>query len=175
MSDSVLIIVDQPPLPCDRWVRDLLNQAGYVPASVDAINEAVKADPEANQALRDTFLQADAQQTMAPYYWRAFQKLYGDQRQVGIYGIAWLTLAPKVDACIVDWSGLGMVTSKVAQSLSIQEIEQARRADIELGQAWVREKAAVLPTGRLCELPAGLDDAQRVNDALAFLRAQGLA
>jgi hypothetical protein len=170
-----LIILDQPPLDRTRWAGQVIESAGYVEASQAKIDAAVKADADAARALRETFLDPQAPQKVAPHYWKAFQSLYGDQPRVGIYGTAWLVFAPKVDACIVDWSGLGRISPETARKLSLEEAMQARDTEITLGKAFIRERAAVVPEGRLLELPDGIDDAARVAQSLAFLRSGGLA
>src|SRR5690606_2298181 len=170
-----LIILDQPPLERTRWAGQAIEAAGYVEASQARIDEVVKADADAARALRETFLDPDAPQKVAPHYWKAFQSLHGDQPRVGIYGTAWLVFAPKVDACIVDWSGLGRISPETAKQLSLEEAMQARDTEITLGKAFIRERAAVVPEGRLLELPEGIDDDARVAKTVAFLRAAGLA
>lgn len=175
MPTQQLIILDQPPLERTRWAGQAIEAAGYVEASQARIDAAVKADPDAARALRDTFLDPQAPQKVAPHYWKAFQSLYGDQPRVGIYGTAWLVFAPHVDACIVDWSGLGRISPETAQKLSLDEAMRARDTEITLGKAFIRERAEVVPSERLLELPDGIDDVARVAQSLAFLRKAGLA
>lgn len=175
MAARRFIVIDQPPLPRTRWAGEALREAGYVEAEQSRIDEAMKNDPESARMLRETFLQPDAPQRLAPYYWRAFESLYGQAPQVGVYGTAWLVFAPAVDACVIDWTGLGLVEPDAVRGLSADALLQARDAQIDLGRAFVRERAGVLPRERVLELPDGLDDAARVARSLEFLRGLGLA
>lgn len=175
MSERILVVIDVPPLDGEPWASQAFAEAGMVEADISRIKQMVMDDPVAGQLLLDTFLQPDAQQALAPHYWNAFEALYGDQPRMGIYGAAWLQFAPKVDACIVDWSGLGQVSSKAAQTLTIEEIQQARDFEMKLGKEYIRARASVLSPETFLELPTGLDDQTRIARTLDFLRSLSLA
>lgn len=172
MADKqIVIVIDQPPVPRPAWVREAFEQADVFIAEPDEVGEIVKKDPEGARALRQTYLQRDAQHKVAPWYQNAFAKLYAGKRRVGIYGGGWLNLlAPNVDACIVDWDAMARVTPEMSQKLTLDEIRETIDAGLAYGKSYVAERQAELPGTAFFTLPDGIDDAQRTAQTVAFIR-----
>lgn len=165
----VVVILDNPLLDADPWADAVFAAAGLVPVENAAIIKAMSQDPDAKKALLANLSNPmDAQETLSPHYRKALATLYGEQPRLGIYGTAWLVHVDQVDACVVDWSEV----EKRAHAPGVSE--QDRALSLHVAKTFVHDRVKEhLPDGgRYHELPTGLNERERINHTLEFLKSR---
>lgn len=166
-----MIVLDNPPHENDPWAQQVFVQAKLKVVSNDAVGTAMAKDEVARAALlasRDPL--GDAEK-LALHYKNAFDKLYGNEPQVGCYGTAWLVYQPSISACVVDWSGVEKAAATDKTGVEAVPYEHFRATSYEFVRA--RAKKYVDPK-RYLELPLGLTTVQKVEQTMNFLRSLDL-
>ena len=170
MATQILIVLDTPPLESAEWADKVFRNANLIVANNETITTAMSKDAEAKEALLehadDPMAAADK---LAPHYKRIFEKLYGRERRVGLYGSAWMVYL-NVDAVVVDWSEVE--ARATAEGVPPDQGEFFRKASRD----FIHERAnKYLQPGELFELEPPLSEAEKAEKALAFLKQKGLA
>lgn len=166
-----LVVIDVPPLEHAEWVSQVFAKAHLTPVSNDAVSDAMGADPAAQKALLASTNAVMEAEKLAPHYRKAFEKLYGTEPRLGLWGSAWVVYTPNVDACIVDWSEVERLAAASKPGESRAPYEQFKKTSYDFIRARVQKHLA---PEKYLELPLGLTSQQKIDATIAFLKKRGL-
>jgi hypothetical protein len=166
-----LIVLDSPPDESAPWALEVFKRAKLTVVSNDAIGDAMGEDEAARKALlqvKDPVLEAEK---LAPHYGRVFEAAHGKDSRLGLWGTAWLVYTKPIAACVVDWSSVEKLAANTEKGAERVPYEHFRKSAHDFVAARVKK---YLSGDRYLELPAGLNDQQKVDATLAFLKKLSL-
>lgn len=154
----------QDPTP---WMKQAAAGTGLFLVDLNAVAEKMANDPQAQaKVLASSKRYEDP--ALAPYYKQAFDRVAGDHFRVATQSVSWILFGLQPSVCVLDFDHLQDERAK-GKKLGVSDKEYD--ALVQKFRSQIEERVNnALPRDRICVLSAGASEAQKAEEALAFLR-----
>lgn len=160
------IIFETNPRPPQPWLKDVCQQLGLTFIEPDRVAQAMAQDASAREAL----LQGRGENpALAPHYAKGLDAVAGGAAKVALHSVSWLAYGQQAAAVVVDLDGVEDEKKRGASlGLPAADVEQA----VAAYRKTLDERLEKLgpPAARRLVLAPGLPDAEKVKQAVAFLK-----
>jgi hypothetical protein len=162
------VVLDNSPHPPSPWMLQCCEALGLYLVSNDAIADEVSKIEELQPILIGQNQGAEDPR-LAPHFLAVLAKLTAGKARVALHSASWLVLGEKPAACILDLDPLE------AEKRQAKDRDEATRKQLEEMLDGYKKKVQDIArkhvaTERVLVLPAGAADAQKAEQAIAFIR-----